>query len=272
MNNMIVRALSGAVYVGLIVGSLLLGAPYFTLLMAIFALLGVNELQRLLSGIVPMGLFGRVLDYLMVICTFAAFSYLELGIAVFFMFALLYLPLRIIAAVASRDENPARAFMYSLFSLFYVGFPLVTLTFVSYGWSKLILLTFIIIWLNDTGAYLTGCTMGRTKLCERLSPKKTWEGFWGGFILSAIAGGVGLYLLLNLHSWMTVTAGVVYGMLVSVIGTYGDLFESLIKRTLGVKDSGNLIPGHGGILDRIDSLLAVAPLTLLFISILPYIF
>ncbi|MDE6288318.1 MAG: phosphatidate cytidylyltransferase, partial [Muribaculaceae bacterium] len=198
---MIVRALSGAVYVGLIVASLLLGAPYFALLMAIFALLGVNELQRLLSGVVPVGLSGRVLDYLMIVCTFGAFTYLDSGIAIFFVFALLYLPLRIIAAVMSREENPARALMYSLFSLFYIGFPLVTLTFACYGWSKLILLTFIIIWLNDTGAYLTGCTMGRTKLCERLSPQKTWEGFWGGFILSAIAGGIGLYLLVGSHSW-----------------------------------------------------------------------
>lgn len=179
-----------------------------------------------------------------------------------FIYYLLYLPMRITVAVLSRYHNPARAFMYSVFSLVYVALPLFLISFIGASWH-IVLLTFIIIWLNDTGAYLAGSAFGKTKLCERLSPKKTWEGFWGGFILSAVAGGIGLYLLDPTATWAIACIGVVYGMIVSVFGTFGDLFESLIKRRLGVKDSGNLIPGHGGILDRIDSLLAVAPFAVL---------
>lgn len=133
------------------------------------------------------------------------------------------------------------------------------------GRSKwFVLMVFIMIWLNDTGAYLSGRAFGRHKLCERLSPKKTWEGFWGGFALCVLAGVA--YPFFGMYDptlWHVLSWGV-FGATVSAAATFGDLFESLIKRTLGVKDSGNLIPGHGGILDRIDSLLAVAPLALIF--------
>ena len=116
------------------------------------------------------------------------------------------------------------------------------------------------IWLNDTGAYLTGRSFGRHKLCERLSPKKTWEGFWGGFAFSVLAGVVTALFFMPYNPALLAA----YGAMVSVISTYGDLFESLLKRTAGVKDSGNLIPGHGGILDRIDSLLLVIPAVLAY--------
>ena len=122
------------------------------------------------------------------------------------------------------------------------------------------------IWINDTGAYLSGRTFGRRKLCERLSPKKTWEGFWGGFILTLAAGAATPFVLCQSVDKLPIW--VIYAALVSVFATFGDLFESLIKRRLGVKDSGNLIPGHGGILDRIDSLLAVAPFALIMSQLL----
>ncbi len=267
---MIVRALSGAVYVGLIVGSILLGPSYFICLMGVFALLGVNELQKILSNVATVSLPARILDLVLVAGAFIMYisignsysTYSNLTFAVLFIYCFLYLPVRITVAVLSKDDNPARAFMYSVFSLVYVALPLFLISFIGASWH-IVLVTFIIIWLNDTGAYLAGSAFGKTKLCERLSPKKTWEGFWGGFVLSAIAGGLGLYLFNPAATWYIACIGVVYGMIVSVFGTFGDLFESLIKRRLGVKDSGNLIPGHGGILDRIDSLLAVAPFAFL---------
>ena len=131
-------------------------------------------------------------------------------------------------------------------------------------WGKwAVLAIFVAIWINDTGAYCVGCTLGKHRLCERLSPKKSWEGFWGGFAF-AIGWGIACYYLfpqvgLNIYQW------ILFGAISSIFATWGDLFESMLKRNAGVKDSGNIIPGHGGILDRIDSLLLVSPVIMLFL-------
>lgn len=120
----------------------------------------------------------------------------------------------------------------------------------------MVLTLFILIWLNDTGAYCVGCLIGRHKLFERLSPNKTWEGFFGGFVFAVAAGIAAALLCPSLG--MSVVGGAVLGAGVSIVATFGDLFESMMKRHRHLKDSGNVIPGHGGILDRIDSLLLVS--------------
>jgi phosphatidate cytidylyltransferase len=122
---------------------------------------------------------------------------------------------------------------------------------------------FILLWANDSGAYLTGMAFGRHKLMERISPKKTWEGFVGGLIIASIAAWF-------LSDWLGVVNKihwVVISIIVSVAGTYGDLIESMLKRSTGVKDSGTVMPGHGGFLDRFDSTIVSFPLVYLFISL-----
>lgn len=265
MKNMAVRALSGAVYVALIVGALLAKPIWFTVLMAVFALLAVIELEKLLSERARIPLTARVCDAIMAACMALSTINLQLLLVV-----ALYLPARIILAVSDRSATAAKATSFSMLAVLYAAMPLAVLSWTNsacqpsiifHSRVHLVLFTFIMIWVNDTGAYLTGMTFGRHKMCERLSPKKTWEGFWGGFVFCVAIGIVmGLWFTPagNVLSWA------IYAAAVSIVGTYGDLFESLIKRTLGVKDSGHLIPGHGGILDRIDSILAVAPLTIIF--------
>jgi phosphatidate cytidylyltransferase len=147
---------------------------------------------------------------------------------------------------------------------------------------QMVLAIFFLIWINDTGAFIVGCTIGKHKLFERISPKKTWEGFFGGLIftcIAAIAFGiwgsdffnginrmlVGDTILYSIGSWIGL------GLIVSVFGTWGDLIESMTKRSLRVKDSVNIIPGHGGILDRIDSLLLVMPATAIYLLILSWL-
>jgi phosphatidate cytidylyltransferase len=120
---------------------------------------------------------------------------------------------------------------------------------------------FLLIWANDTGAYLTGISMGRNKLFERISPKKTWEGFTGGIIIAAAVAWL-------LSGWLGIVSSVQWvliAIIVSISGTFGDLIESMLKRSTGVKDSGNILPGHGGFLDRFDSAIIAFPLVYLFI-------
>jgi phosphatidate cytidylyltransferase len=122
---------------------------------------------------------------------------------------------------------------------------------------------FLLIWANDTGAYLSGISFGRHKLFERISPKKTWEGFIGGLILAVLVSWLvsGWLGVVGKFNWVVIAA------LISIAGTYGDLVESMLKRSLGVKDSGKIMPGHGGFLDRFDSAIISFPLVYLFISL-----
>ncbi|MDE6270682.1 MAG: phosphatidate cytidylyltransferase, partial [Muribaculaceae bacterium] len=156
---------------------------------------------------------------------------------------------------------------------FYVAMPLgvlnafATITSRTEGSEWVLMMIFIFIWLNDTGAYLVGSQIGRHRLFERLSPKKSWEGFFGGLLFCVVAG---ICAAMFVHSVVGWWQWIVTSVLACVMATLGDLFESLMKRTLGVKDSGNLIPGHGGILDRIDSLLFVGPAVSLFLILFVY--
>ena len=273
MNNMMVRALSGAVYVALLVFTLMFAPTFcFGVLMIVIAMIAIGELQAMRAKEAPMGKWVRFLDLLLPIAvigiTTVAYSDLfidatNIPIIILAVYALLYINIRMIVAVRDRSEYPVQNYLTSALSLLYIVLPLTALTILAHKSAFFVLITFIMIWVNDTGAYLTGRSFGRHKLCERLSPKKTWEGFWGGFAFAVLTGIVaGLFFM----SYSLVLLAL-YGAIVSVISTYGDLFESLLKRTASVKDSGNLIPGHGGILDRIDSVLAVAIPAWLFLSI-----
>jgi phosphatidate cytidylyltransferase len=120
---------------------------------------------------------------------------------------------------------------------------------------------FILLWANDTGAYLTGITMGRHRLMERISPKKSWEGFIGGMVIAAAAA----WLLSDWFGVLDKKGWIIVSVIITIAGTYGDLVESMLKRSIGVKDSGNVLPGHGGFLDRFDSVIISFPMVYLYI-------
>lgn len=273
---MLLRAISGSVYVAVIVCCVLFGQRSFTMLMAVFGVIGINEVVGMFTRGMRVSKVAQYLDLLFFasIILMIYFGCIVAGraqdlIVICIYYLLAYIPLRMIVAVCQKTDSPLRQAAGAFFGFVYVGIPIFALTLtycLAYKLEQLVpvvLMSFILIWLNDTGAYLSGRTFGRTKLCERLSPKKTWEGFWGGFGLCIVASVV-YALICGLPFWLYG----LYGAVVSVAATFGDLFESLIKRKCGVKDSGTLIPGHGGILDRIDSFLAVAPITVIFITIL----
>ena len=181
---------------------------------------------------------------------------------------LAYFITRLVAQLYAHPANHLHCLAQSMLAMAYVALPMSLLNVIYFDYSpKLLLAAFILIWLNDTGAYCVGTLIGKHRLFERISPKKSWEGFWGGLAFCIAATWLLQWLDLFPACW-SIAAAVGFAIVTSVFATWGDLCESLIKRTLGVKDSGNIMPGHGGILDRIDSLLLVAPATLLYLLII----
>jgi phosphatidate cytidylyltransferase len=177
-----------------------------------------------------------------------------------------------------KQEKPFDSLAHTFFSVLYTGIPFSMLPFSAFSHKGLesllphkfeifspgiIIGFFLLLWANDTGAYLAGISFGRHKLFERISPKKTWEGFFGGVLAAVVAGWFlsGWLGVMDRYHW------VIIAVIISVAGTYGDLVESMLKRSLGVKDSGTIMPGHGGFLDRFDSAIISFPLVFLFISL-----
>ena len=270
VKNIFTRALSGSIYVALIVAALLLPSPYmFIGLFALFIVLGTVELHHLVdnkASVIANKRTAIALDCIGGLALFTTFwglnfnpsgSVTQVAIAAY----LLYFALRMILQLYMKSDNALQSLADSALTQVYVALPLSLLN-ILYD-EGVLLAIFILIWLNDTGAFCVGSMLGKHRLFERISPKKSWEGFWGGMAFCIIAGVVfyfcgGTFGNLKLAEW------IMLGICVSAFSTWGDLAESLLKRTLKVKDSCHLIPGHGGILDRIDSLLLVSPTSVIF--------
>lgn len=279
MKNVIKRTLSGAIYVALIVGAILAGNPFFLTLTLLLAVLASIELGKVTihgqyaANCVIACVATLILCLLPTLvckpsCSFCHSLGNNVEITGIFALACCILAI-LISSLYNKSQDAFSDLSKSVFGIIYVGLPLALLNWLYLTDDSnaiLILIMFIMIWLNDTAAFCFGSLLGKHRLFERLSPKKSWEGFWGGFGCCIIFGTI-CCLYWNPTGWNMVT-WIAYGAIASVFATWGDLFESLIKRTMHVKDSGHLIPGHGGILDRIDSLLFVAPVTTIFYFIL----
>ncbi|MCM1292109.1 MAG: phosphatidate cytidylyltransferase [Bacteroides sp.] len=280
MKNILVRSLSGTVYVALIVCSILFGGVWaFPALCCLFVFIGIIEFQKMTQDDFyksPRSLFVDLLIGISFPALMALWSLQSpfMGfIALILMgFIFVMVLLRLVMELYCHRNNPVRHISLSVFSVFYVAVPLAFATLVFFTSKALLLLVFVMIWLNDTGAFLVGSAIGSHRLFERLSPKKSWEGFFGGLIFSVAAGYFANLLFPDAFMGMPVVYLCVLGLVVSIMSTWGDLFESMIKRTVGVKDSGTIIPGHGGILDRIDSLLFVAPSVSIYLLIIQLLF
>lgn len=276
MKNLLIRALSGSVYVALIVCGILFGGLWaFPLLCCVFTFLGIIEFQRMTLSSFFSTPITVLVDIIIGVSIPATSSILLIYPDVAFLLLLVIFIMvitRFVIQLYLHVDDPVRHIAISLMSWCYISLPLALLAQILNlnGGASLLLLMFTMIWLNDTGAFLVGSTIGSHRLFERLSPKKSWEGFFGGLLFSVVAGYLASILFPTYFGSLSSIALACMGLIVSVFSTWGDLFESMIKRRCSVKDSGNLIPGHGGILDRIDSLLFVAPTIFIFL-ILYYI-
>lgn len=269
------RTLSGAAYVAAVVASILYSPVIFCTLSACLALLAVREFNRLTHPHCLIDVLSEVAAPFL--CMTVAFR--EVGAPWFYYAVLIYLGLILTALIAElwdKNGNPIAKWGLLLSSQVMIALPFALMNVLNHISSYLLLAVFVLIWVNDSFAYCVGMLTsklpnGNHKMFPRVSPKKSWEGLFGG-----IAFSIGAACLLNYfgwfdtitragHSWLTACG---FALVVSIFGTLGDLMESLMKRTIGVKDSGKFLPGHGGVLDRFDSILLAAPVALLFTLIL----
>lgn len=269
LSNLQTRVFTGIVFGLVLIGGTLVSEYILCAIGLIIAIVGSFEYSKMLSkiGIHPNAAF----LYLCNLLVFAGCLYFPLNQAAIGVNAhdvLIYTAVILIAVTGLFTwelfralPRPAENIGASLLGVFYIGLPSGLLVASSIGndgtyepWNVLYL--FFFMWASDSGAYFTGRAFGKHKLFERLSPKKTIEGFIGGMITSMLVGLAAHHFLggLSLLAWMSI------GLLLSISGTLGDLFESMLKRQTGIKDSGSILPGHGGILDRFDSTLLSAPL------------
>ncbi len=262
MDKFVVRALSGIIYAGIIVGCILLGSNGVIILASILAILATIEFAKICHEFSSRNLPALLLDIAGCLCLCMA----TYGFPVFLWIFILLI--RFIEELYIKSDDPLKNLSHSMLSQLYIGLPLGCMVALAnlFVTPMLLLAIFLFIWINDTGAFIIGVTFGKHRLFERISPKKSWEGFFGGVCFNVIASiCFGKYLSGffglsgNLFLWIGL------GLVVTLFSTWGDLVESMIKRNLKIKDSGNFIPGHGGILDRIDSLLFAAPAALLYL-------
>lgn len=260
MNNFIQRTLTGTLFVGAVAGSIFFHHIAFFLVCLLVAVLGMIELGSLLErkygslnifASILLGLSFQILVFL------DSEGMIERSWFVVLM-PLVWLPF--IYELFKGGEHPFQRIALTLLVPIYISLPLSFLYLTGFVLgsfeASIILGFFILVWCNDSGAYLVGVSIGKHKLYERISPKKTWEGFIGG-VLFTIVAAVFIFKLTDIAS-----LGVWIGaaILVSTFGTIGDLVESMLKRNVDIKDSGSILPGHGGILDRFDAVLFAAPM------------
>ncbi|MGP1363055.1 MAG: phosphatidate cytidylyltransferase [Bacteroides sp.] len=272
MNSLVQRTLSGAAFVAVTVGALYAGTVYTICLFAVYAFFSLREFYQLAwyqtkrpRFLVAIGLFAALLLYAGSVLlayssdepqsstykTLALGSFVLAGVVIFFVGGSY--------VVLSGRTTPFLDWAKTLLGLFYVIFPFALIPQITkQGGEGTLFLLLVLTWTNDTGAYCVGRLLGRHKLIERVSPKKTVEGFIGGLIFSAIVGGLFSYS-------DSLYFGALLGIVVALASVLGDLVESRFKRSINIKDSGRFLPGHGGFLDRFDSLLFSLPAVVLLL-------
>ena len=263
MKNFWLRLITGVVFIVVVLGSIL-GKAYSGVF-GVFVFIGMLEFYKLLKDTkikIQVGLGITIGIYLYVITIPNCFEIIKN-----FGFLLL-IPLIIsvfITELFRKTETPILNIAATLVMPLYVVLPFIFL--INFDDYRLLMGFFIIIWSSDTGAYLVGVKFGKRRLFERISPKKSWEGTIGGFIASLLVAFVlsKFFNNLSLINWLVV------GGIISITGVFGDLTESMIKRSVNKKDSGNILPGHGGILDRFDSVTFAAPMVYCYLMLINYL-
>jgi len=295
MGETLKRSISGAIYIIILLTSILYSTESFFVLFGLFLIITISEFCNLIqiNKVAPI-LFGAIFytsvtlisHYNLVVSKIIKVIFhnntsISVNIEQLDLILLgttLIVSAKCILFLFNDKIQKISISSKYLYLLGYIILPFIFITKISFGVKdynpKIIIGLFILIWTNDTFAYIVGKSIGKNKLFEIISPKKTIEGFFGGVIFAIFAG----YLISKYYikatsefSDKSILIWTIIAVIVGVMGTIGDLIESKFKRIAGVKDSGKIMPGHGGILDRLDSVIFVAPFVFLFYKILNYV-
>ena len=274
LKNFIIRTLSGIVMVATLIGATLFSKLTFALLLLAITLGGEWEFYRLAkkAGTSPQRFVGLLAGFLMIVAAAAALHEILAITAVLMVAFMILIPMPLIFELYRKSATPMANVGITYAGVIYVALPMALLTFFPMmlgngewkPWS--VILYIFIIWANDVFAYLFGITLGKHRLFERISPKKSWEGFFGGLLGAMAMGFVAAKVLdANVALWIGLA------LIAAITGVFGDLVESLLKRSVDVKDSGSFIPGHGGWLDRFDALIFSVPFAFIYLVIVEFI-
>lgn len=291
MSTLIKRSITGLLIVLFIIGAISLNSLTFAALFLVILIGAQYEFYGMLSRakIHPQTTYGIFLGVVLYSLSFlAAIGFIP---SVMLLMLIPLISVVFIGELFLRENRPFHNIAFTLLGLFYVAVPFSLLHFAAFNYTdelyynkegidilnfvfqpkfrvdyndQLLLGFFILHWINDTGAYLVGVSFGKHKLFKRISPKKSWEGALGGSVFAGIAAIIlaKFFHNLDLSNW------IVIALIVIIFGTLGDLVESMLKRYLGLKDSGKLLPGHGGILDRFDGVIFSAPIVFAYIQMI----
>lgn len=263
------RAITGVLFVVVLVVAVLVSAWTFALLFLIISLLSLQEFYRIVrTEEVKPNLFGGMALGAGLLLTFMLPRLMEADFNFFYIFCVPLMTLIFWLELFRKEEKPFSNIAFTFLGVLFAVVPFIFFHELAYlsgsGYQYHYPLGFLImLWASDTGAYLAGRSFGKTKLFERHSPKKTWEGTIGGLVISGIAAFILSGSFPEVETWRWLISS----LIVVAFGTYGDLTESMLKRSYNIKDSGTILPGHGGFLDRFDGLLIAAPLVYLFLMV-----
>ena len=278
MNNFVTRTLSAIVYAGLVIGAILVqplcfgGHPLlFGVLFLIISTLAVREFHSLVGSDIKIQSYAMICNALL----FTTLYFIFYGDVIWRMLLLAYVAIMLLALITHlfrKDIQPIHSWGNLCAGQIMVALPFALMNGVLMHNKFLLLALFILLWVNDSGAYIVGSLMakrpqGNHKMFPRVSPAKSWEGLIGGLIFDLIAGYV--FFRVGWIADLGLGNSLFFALFAGAFGTLGDLMESLFKRTLGVKDSGKFMPGHGGVLDRFDSLMLATPVVYFLFVYLP---
>lgn len=277
LKNFLVRTASGAVLLAVVLGAILWSKWSFGVLMLAIIIGGLREFYRMASkaGYQPQKVVGYATGTAIFIFAFSVMGSLMgeekdlFTLAVILVpYVIMLIPMMFICELYRKSQTPIANIGSTLMGVIYIALPISLFVFIPIllgegEWKPLAALFYIfIIWANDVFAYLFGITLGKHRLFERISPKKSWEGFIGGLLGAMAMGYLASVVMDGNHiEWIGLA------LIAAISGVFGDLVESLFKRSVDIKDSGHILPGHGGWLDRFDALILSIPFVFVYLTI-----
>ncbi len=266
--NLTQRFITGIIGAAILITCILLGQWTYFLVFGVICFFSIIEFYKLagIDGIIPQKSIGVISGMSVFVLSFLIEQQTLSYRYYFLLFPFISLTY-MIKLYKKSEKKPFTNIAFTFLGIFYVAVPIALLNHAVFEGGQysfeVILGSLLILWASDSGAYFAGTRFGKHKLFERISPKKSWEGFWGGALLASV-----MTFVLSLYfTSLTIVDWLVIGLIIIIGGTFGDLVESLLKRSIEIKDSGTSLPGHGGFLDRFDGLLISAPFIVAYLEV-----